>query len=177
MKIITQTKRLILREMETSDAEQAFLLNSDPEVIKFTGDKPFISVQEAEEFLRNYSDYERNGFGRWAVIIKESNKFIGWCGLKLNEDNHVDLGFRFFQNEWGKGYATESSIASLEYGFNTLGLNEIIGRASLQNTTSISVLKKLNMSFWKKDSCKGIENSVYYRLRKADYNSSYPPLD
>lgn len=171
MNKITETKRLILRELCVSDSEHFFKLNSDPEVLKFTGDLPFSSVSDAEFFLNTYSDYQKNGFGRWAVISKESDKFLGWCGLKLNEENLIDLGFRFFQNEWGKGYATESAKASLEYGFNNLDIKEIIGRASLDNKASIKVLEKLHMNFWKNDNCKGIENSVYYKLNKAQYNT------
>lgn len=173
MNIITETERVQLRELSVSDAEPFFLLNSDPEILKYTGDKPFLSVSEAEAFLKNYTEYQKNGFGRWAVISKESDTFLGWCGLKLNEANFVDLGFRFFQHEWGKGYATESARASLEYGFNTLGINEIIGRAALENKASIKVLQKLHMKFWKNDACNGIENAVYYRINKVQYNSVY----
>ena len=70
----------------------------------------------------------------------------------------------------GKGYATESANATLEIGFNNLKIEEIIGRASLDNIASIRVLEKTGMSFWKKDSCKGIENSVYYKMNKTQYN-------
>ncbi len=118
----------------------------------------------------NYSDYQTNGFGRWAVIDKPSNQFLGWCGLKLNEEKFIDLGFRFFKTQWGKGYATESARATLEYGFNQLNMNEIIGRVALDNKASINVLEKLSMTFWKYDQCKGIQNSVYYKLNKAQFN-------
>ncbi|MCT4666037.1 MAG: GNAT family N-acetyltransferase [Flavobacteriales bacterium] len=171
MKKIIESKRLILRELDISDSEDFYNLNSDPEVLKYTGDRAFSSVSEAESFLRNYNDYKKNGFGRWAVISKGSNDFIGWCGLKLNEEKLIDLGFRFFKNQWGKGYATESARASLEYGFNNLKINEVIGRASIDNKASIVVLEKLKMKFWKNDSCEGIENSVYYRINKTQYNN------
>ena len=139
-------------------------------MVKHTGDLPFLSVSDAEVFLTNYNDYKKNGYGRCAVVEKESGKFIGWCGLKLNEEDFVDIGFRFFQNEWGKGYATESALACLEYGFKHLNLNEIIGRASFENKASIRVLEKIGMTFWKTDDCNGIENSVYYRLTKEQFH-------
>ncbi|MFT5250293.1 MAG: ribosomal-protein-alanine N-acetyltransferase [bacterium] len=166
MKKIIETNRLVLRELDINDSENFFNLNSDSEVLKYTGDLPFSSIAAAENFLINYSDYKKNGFGRWAVILKETESFIGWSGLKLNEENLVDIGFRFFKKEWGKGYATESARAVLDYGFNTLKLNEIIGRASKNNISSIRVLEKLNMTFWKQDSFEGIEESVYYRIKK-----------
>jgi len=169
--IILETERLMLRELSTLDAENFYNLNSDPEVMKHTGDVPFISVESAKQFLENYSDYQNNGFGRWAVIDKESKTFLGWCGLKLNEEHLIDLGFRFFKSHWGKGYATESAKASLEYGFNHLNISDIIGRVALENKASIHVLEKLNMIFWKHDKCKGIQNSVYYTLSKLQFNT------
>ncbi len=164
MKQILQTERLILREFIIEDAQKMYELNSDFEVIKYAGDPAFDSVEQAKKFLENYSDYKRNGYGRWAVITKDTNEFIGWCGLKFNEENMVDIGFRFFRNVWNKGYATESAKAVLDYGFNSLMMNQIIARASSRNNASIRVLEKLSMNFWKIDDCEGIENSKYYRI-------------
>ncbi|MBT3587817.1 MAG: GNAT family N-acetyltransferase [Flavobacteriaceae bacterium] len=169
MKKITETNRLILRELDSNDSENFFNLNSDPEVLKYTGDLPFSSIVDAKKFLINYSDYKENGSGRWAVILKETESFIGWSGLKLNEENLVDIGFRFFKKEWGKGYATESAKAVLDYGFTILKLKEIIGRASKDNISSIRVLEKLKMTFWKQDRFMGVEESLYYRIKKNDY--------
>ena len=168
MKKILETERLILREFEISDAKKMWELNSDPEVIQYTGDPPFVSVDHARKFLSEYGDYEKNGYGRWAVIEKTSNKFIGWCGLKLNEEGLIDIGFRFFKKVWNRGYATESAKACLEYGFNILNLDEIIGRAARENRVSIRVLEKLNMSYWKEESCEGIHEAIYYKRRKVD---------
>lgn len=170
MNQITETKRLSLREFKISDANDLYLLNSDPEVIRYTGDPPFESINDAEKFIINYTEYKLNGYGRWAVILKEIDCFIGWCGLKLNEEGMVDLGFRFFKKDWGKGYATEAAIASLEYGFNKLNIDLIMGRAAIKNIASIKVLEKLRMSFWKNDICHGIDNSAYYTLSRSEYN-------
>lgn len=169
VKPIIETPRLVLREFVLNDAENIWELNSDPQVIKYTGDPPFTTVEKAREFLLNYKDYKKNGFGRWAVITKASNSFIGWCGLKFNEQNLVDLGFRFFKREWNKGYATEAAHACLEYGFIELNLKEIIGRVASQNKASIKVLEKLSMDYWKNDNCKGIEDSLYYIITKEQY--------
>lgn len=167
--MVIETERLILREFCQEDAPYIYNLNSDTEVMKYTGDIPFARVAEASVFLSNYSDFKTNGYGRWAVISKKTNHFLGWCGLKWHEEGFVDLGFRFFKTEWGKGYATEAAGASLDFGFKHLNLDEIIGRASSDNKASIRVLEKLNMQFWKRDVCKGIENSVYYRINKSQY--------
>ena len=148
MKKILETSRTYLRELSTDDAENFFLLNSDKDVLKYTGDKPFESILKTKEFLKNYNPYQEFGYGRWAVINKENNDFLGWCGLKFSADlKETDIGFRFFRKHWNKGYATETAKACLEYGFNTLKLEKIVGRAMEENIGSIKVLEKIGMQF------------------------------
>gem|GEM_PF-273292 len=143
-------------------------LNSDDEVLRYTGNSAFGSVEDARGFLSNYNNYKKNGYGRWVVINKESKEFLGWCGLKYHSEGFTDIGFRFHRKYWGTGYATESANSVLEYAFNTLGLTEIIGRASQDNIASIKVLEKIGMKFWKIDSCDGIPNSVYYKIENLN---------
>lgn len=164
--MVAETKRLILRELSQADAKYFFELNNDPEVIKYTGDSAFLSLEEAEHFLKNYSHYDEHGFGRWAVIRKEDNEFLGWCGLKFNEENYVDIGFRFFQKFWGKGYATEAAQESLRIGFDQFSITEIIGRTAKQNISSIRVLEKIGMEYFKNGECHGIEDARYFRIKK-----------
>ena len=76
MKVILQTSRLYLREFQINDAQSLFDLNNDGDVIKYTGDVAFTSIQKAKKFLLDYQDYAKNGFGRWAVIEKESHEFL-----------------------------------------------------------------------------------------------------
>jgi RimJ/RimL family protein N-acetyltransferase/GNAT superfamily N-acetyltransferase len=159
MKPILETTRLYLREFMLSDASCLFHLNNNPNVLKYTGDLPFKSVDEANRFIENYTDYKRNGFGRWAVCLKENNEFIGWCGLKRDGiTGVVDLGFRFFENHWGKGFATEAAKVCVKYGFFKLNLNQIIGRAYIENKASINVLNKCNFKF---------EKTIEYDLQPA----------
>jgi len=168
--IIIETNRLILKEFSFEDAESMYALNLDSEVLKFTGDKPFKSVDEAFNFIKNYRDYSKNGFGRWSVFLKENGSYIGWCGLKLNEENRVDVGFRFAKQYWSKGYATESAKACLDYGFNQLHIEEIIGRADTDNKASVKVLVKINMLFWKSGNFEGVKNASFFKLTKKQFN-------
>ena len=162
--MIAETQRLILRELTPDDAQFAFDLNSDYEVLKYTGDEPFDSVEDARTFLENYSDYQRNGFGRWGVVLKETGKLIGWCGLKRDrETQEVDLGYRFFQESWNKGYATEASVACLEIGKNNFGLEHIVARARKENPASYKVMEKLGFSF-EKDFLEDDETWVLYAI-------------
>jgi RimJ/RimL family protein N-acetyltransferase len=176
MKIQIETTRLLLREFESSDAQDLYELNADPLVMRYTGDKPFGNTKDALSFIKDYNAYKKTGMGRWAVIEKESNNFLGWCGLKLHPGDFVDIGFRFKQQHWGKGYATEAATSCLEHGFINLKLSEIIGRAANENLPSIRVLEKLGMSYWKNDACESIIQAKYYKITQTQYfqlKSSY----
>lgn len=166
MKHILETSPLILRELDSKDAKNFYDLNSNPNVIKYTGNSAFKNVEEAKEFLENYTDYKFNGYGRWAVILKTTDKFIGWCGLKFDElENETDIGFRFFEEEWNKGYATESAIACIHYGFEKLKLKRIIGRAMKENVGSIKVLEKIGLEYEKNAVLAG-KDAVIYKIEK-----------
>ena len=167
MKIIAETNRLLLRELNPEDSEHFYNLNLNPNVIKYTGNSAFKNIQEARLFLENYDDYNRNGYGRWAAINKENNEFIGWCGLKYDEElDETDIGFRFFEHHWNKGYATESAIACLDYGFKILNLETIIGRAMVENTASIKVLEKIGLQFVKEFDFDEHNKGVIYKIDK-----------
>ena len=161
-----ETERTYLRNLTTKDAKDFFNLNLDQEVLRYTGDKPFKTVQKAKNFLEQYDQYERYGVGRLAVIEKKSNKFIGWCGLKFSPDlNEYDIGFRFLKNFWNQGYATETAKRCLEFGFKVLMLDEIVGRAMTENKASIKVLEKIGMTFKKNFDFDGKEGVVYQTSR------------
>lgn len=158
-----ETPRLYLREMTADDAEHAYRLNLDPEVIRYTGDDAFESVEAARKFLEAYDHYKKYGFGRWAVIEKESGNYLGWCGLKYTQDlNEYDIGFRFFKIYWNKGYATEAAETCLRAGFTTFNMPEIVGRVMPENKASQRVLVKLGLEYWQERVSDG-ETELIYR--------------
>ena len=166
MKEILKTERLLLRELNPGDAENFYKLNLNPNVIKYTGNSAFKDINEAKEFLENYQDYKLNGFGRWAVAEKSTSKFLGWCGLKYDQNlDETDVGFRFFEEEWNKGYATESAKECLTYGFENLKLKKIIGRAMKDNIGSIKVLEKIGLEYEKDVNFDG-QDAVIYKIEK-----------
>ncbi len=147
--IITETDRLILRLQTYEDAANLVEMNSDPEVVRYTGDGYLANMAEARALLeeRVFSQWQKYKMGRFAVTLKDST-FLGWCGLKyFPETDEVDLGYRFMKKYWGKGYATESSRACLNYGFHDLKLNRIIAKAMPDNKDSLKVMQKLGMTF------------------------------
>jgi RimJ/RimL family protein N-acetyltransferase len=163
--ILFESPRLLFREWALSDASWLKELNDDPDVLKHTGDRPFLTIEEVEDFIDNYDQYKTHGFGRWAVYLKENNVPIGWCGLRYNEEETIDLGFRLFKMTWGKGYATEAAIATLNYGFSELHILEVVGRTAKANIASIRVLEKAGMKFWKEGKAHGLEDVQYYKIR------------
>lgn len=143
-----ETERTIMRRLSKEDAIDFYNLNLDKEVLKYTGDQPFENIQASIDFLTNYDQYEKYGVGRLAVIDKRTFKFIGWCGLRYSrEKNEYDIGFRFLKNYWNKGFATETAKKCLEYGFEALKIDRIVGRAMKENIGSIKVLEKIGMKF------------------------------
>ena len=141
-----ETERLFLREFTVDDVESYLTLRSDPEILRYTGDAPLRSLEEARQAILDYPDFQTVGFGRWACVLKETGRAVGFCGLKyLEELDEVDLGYRFLTEYWGRGLATESSLASLEYGFRVLRLERILGLARPENHASIRVLEKVGM--------------------------------
>jgi RimJ/RimL family protein N-acetyltransferase len=166
MRAILETPRLLLREFQPEDAEHFYELSQDPDVLTYTGDPPFESVQKAAEFLKDYYQYKRYGYGRWAVILKETGDFLGWTGLRRDDlMAQTDLGFRLFRKNWGKGYATEAGLACIRYGFNQLHLTRIVGRVMKGNKASIRVLEKCGMTFVKEMEFEAHPGCLYEILK------------
>lgn len=166
--ILLETPRLLLRKKVLEDAPFFLELNSDPEVTRYTGDTAFKNLGEAENIVRYViAQYEKNGYGRWLVSLKETGEPLGWCGLKYHDDSgDTDLGYRFMKQHWGKGYATEAGSACLDYGFSQLGLKRIIGRAATGNQASIQVLKKLGMTFFGEDHLHDSPAYIYHIVKE-----------
>lgn len=156
-----------MRKLTTEDASDFYNLNLDEEVLKYTGEKPFVNLQASIDFLTNYDQYEKYEVGRLAVIVKETGKFIGWCGLKYSQDkNEYDIGFRFYKDYWNKGFATETAKKCLDFGFTELGIEKIIGRAMKENIASIKVLEKTGMKFKENFDFEGQEGVIYELTKK-----------
>ncbi|PKF74151.1 GNAT family N-acetyltransferase [Chryseobacterium sp. PMSZPI] len=172
--MILETERLILRPFEDTDFERMFLMDSDPEVMKYLG-KPVTNVEESKEAIRMIQkQYKENGVGRLAVIEKESGLMIGWSGLKLLKQpinghvNTLDLGYRFIPEFWGKGYAMETAKVSLAYGFNELGANTIYAYADSGNTGSNYILTKLGFENTGEFEDSGVK-CFWYELQREKY--------
>ncbi len=166
-----ETERLILRPFTMDDVDPAYEMNLDPEVSRYTHDGGVRPRDDIESRIKNdvLGDYTKHGFGRFVVIHKADDRFIGFSSLKfVDEFDEVDLGYRFVQAYWGQGIATEAGWASLDFGFNQLKLSRIIAVALEENQGSINVMDKLGFTF-DKTIKEGPYSAAYYKLDVADY--------
>lgn len=127
-KMITETERLIIREMMQSDLEALCKILCDEEVMRAAYESAF-SVEEAQSWMnRHFQRYAKYGFGLWAVVLKETNEMIGQCGLTIQswrEKEVLEIGYLFQKAYWHKGYATEAAIACKEYAFSVLNADSV----------------------------------------------------
>ena len=180
MKIFTETERFILREILPTDVDGMFELDSDSEVHRYLGNKPVTDKKQIVEvinFIRQ--QYIDNGIGRWAIIDKKTNDFIGWTGLKFvtdltnNHKNYYDLGYRLRKKYWGQGIATETAFASLNYAFDKLKLNEVYAIADCENDGSNKILNKMGLKFIETFELDGIKHN-WYKIEKTKYENKKP---
>lgn len=172
-----ETDRLILRAIEASDADGLFELDSNPRVHQFLGNRPIKRKDEVYAIIDYiHKQYSDNGIGRWAMIEKASGEFMGWTGIKIESKetngytDYCDLGYRMIPRFWGKGYATESSLVAVDYGFKVLDISTIYGAAHIDNIASNKVLQKAGLEFV---NCFEYEGQMHnwYALNQQKWNS------
>jgi RimJ/RimL family protein N-acetyltransferase len=152
MRKLFETNRLILRELTQNDAEDLFKFFGDPEAMRyFPGTK---NLNEIEEWLSLvFQSYQNMHFGPWAVILKGSNEFLGYCGLYLQKNvdgkDEVEILYGFIRRYWGMGYATEAAIGVYEYGKTELKLRRFIALVEPGNLRSSNVVRKVGMKLEK----------------------------
>jgi RimJ/RimL family protein N-acetyltransferase len=146
-----QTTRLLLRELTEADADAVYLLNRNPEVVRYLGEPVLQNPEHALAILRSHilPQYRLYGVGRFAVIQQSDGAFVGWCGLKYSAElAEYDLGYRLHSQHWGLGYATEAARAVLEWARQALPPTaRIVGRVHVDNAASARVLQKLGLRF------------------------------
>jgi ribosomal-protein-alanine N-acetyltransferase len=149
MDILFQSSRLYFREFTENDVELLYNLNSNPNVIKYVHE-PAPTLENVTDILHNniLLQYKLYNHGRWAVHLKSNDEFIGWCGLKhIKEDDEIDLGYRFKEKYWGKGYGYEAVQATIDYGLKKLKLKRIVATALPENIASWKIMEKTGMKY------------------------------
>ena len=145
-----RTERLLLREWRDEDREPFAAINADPVVMEH-----FPRTQTREESDLGVdgilAHFDRHGFGLWAVEVSGVSPFIGFVGLSVpGFEAHftpaVEVGWRLAPSAWGNGYATEGALASLRFGFDVVGLEEIVSFTTTTNERSQRVMQRIGMT-------------------------------
>ena len=146
---VLSTPRLILRPWRDADRVPFAALNADPTVMAFFPSTISRAASDAsiDAWLQQFSD---RGWSNWAVELKATGEFIGFVGLSvpvrvLPFTPCVEVGWRLMRQAWGHGYATEAAREALRFGFDTLGLAEIVSFTSVMNTRSRAVMERIGM--------------------------------
>ncbi|MCP4271249.1 MAG: GNAT family N-acetyltransferase [Gammaproteobacteria bacterium] len=144
------TQRLKLRRFTPNDIEPLHQILLDPVLLRYFPKSPHSLLRERCETMvmkqiQHWADY---GYGRWALEPITEAKLIGWCGLQyLTDTDEIEVGYLLDKAYWGQGLITEAAQFSIQYGFETLDIKELIGITHPDNTASQRVLEKIGLQF------------------------------
>lgn len=144
-----ETDRLLLRPYEENDVALAHtLIYSDAEVMTYLDDGVPRPIEGTEKTIRYFIRHQQeHGFSIWAVTDKVAGEYVGQCGLcLLGKTGDIEVAYAFGKEYWGKGYATETARASLQYGFKEAGLSRVVALSYPPNLASQNVMRKLGMT-------------------------------
>lgn len=170
MTVSLQTSRLLLRQWRGDDVAGFAELSADPAVMEYL-------VALPDWVARKRAHWREHGFGQWVVEIPETASFIGVVGLETvsyeaDFTPAVEVAWRLAQAHWGQGFATEAARAALHYGFEKLGLSEIVAVTVPANWRSRRVMERLGMTYMPEDDFDHprlpegpLKRHVLYRLR------------
>jgi len=145
-----RTDRLLLRRWRDSDREPFAAINADPRVMEFFP-ATLTRAQSDELAERIERELEERSFGLWAVEVPEVVEFAGFVGLEVPSfESHftpcVEVGWRLAAEHWGRGYASEAARAAVRFGFERLGLKEIVSFTARTNLRSRRVMERIGMT-------------------------------
>jgi len=176
---VVETVRLGLRNLELSDNSELYKILSDRETMVHYP-RPYTQKETEDWINRSIKSYKNNNFGLWAVIIKKEKRFIGQCGISMQNIDGEDvpeIGYHINKNYWKRGFASEAAQKCLEYGFIDLGLEKIFIHTSVKNIPSMRVAEKVGMKKRKEydkevGQSKKIMRHVVYSLHRNECENS-----
>jgi RimJ/RimL family protein N-acetyltransferase len=145
-----RTERLLLRPWRVEDREAFAVLNADPAVMEYF---PGTLIRSESDALaeRIDSHIQRLGYGFWAAELPGETPFIGFIGLvaadaEMPFSPAIEIGWRLGREHWGRGLASEGARAALAFGFEQLGLEQIVALTAARNLRSRRVMERLGMA-------------------------------
>ncbi|NYF25382.1 GNAT family N-acetyltransferase [Sporosarcina sp. JAI121] len=173
---VIETRRLILREVTTADANDMFTYLSDKDVVKPMGLFPFQTVKDVWDEISWYQSIYEEGTGiRWGITLKGSGKVIGSCGFlnMLSKHYRAEVGYELSKDYWGKGIASEALEGVVKYGYQHFNLERIEALIEPANLLSQKLVEKQG---FRKDgllrhyefSCGKFDDLYMYSIIKED---------
>ena len=144
------TERLLLRRWRDEDRGPFAALNADPAVMEHFPSP--MTRAESDAFVdRIIAQHDEHGWGLWAVEVQATGRFIGFTGLAVPRfEAHftpaVEVGWRLARDAWGSGYASEAARAAVAFGFDELGLEQIVSFTAVGNLRSRAVMVRIGMT-------------------------------
>ncbi|MBA2493342.1 MAG: GNAT family N-acetyltransferase [Acidobacteria bacterium] len=163
-----ETERLIMRPFIESDVDEIFAMRSDEDIMRFIREPQ--GRKESFDWIKLVSaHWNTDKLGFCAVIEKNANKFLGWCGIwRLKETGEMEIGYAIDKAYWGKGFATEAAEKFMRYAFEQLNAEKLVAVARPENTASRRVMEKLGMKFVKTGTFYS-QTLVQYSISKSEW--------
>ena len=182
-----ETERLLLREFLDRDREPFATLNADPRVMEHFPGR--LTRDESDAFVDRMGErWAQDGLGLWAVERREDGGFLGFTGLapprfEASFTPCVEVGWRLAVDAWGHGYATEAARASLRFGFERRGLDEILSWTVPANVRSRAVMERIGMTHDEADDFdhpslpvgSPLRRHVLYRISREQWAATVTP--
>jgi ribosomal-protein-alanine N-acetyltransferase len=165
------TTRLSLRPLLPADAVTLHRIYHSEGVLRyFPNPVPPLLKKVQRNIVGQRVHWEKYGYGNWGVLLHGEEEIIGWAGLQyLPELDETEVGFLMDRPFWGKAYATEAALASLEFGFEHFNLSHIIALVHQDNLASRRVIEKCGMTYLDARTLWGIE-LMRYQIDRSSFN-------
>ena len=164
-----ETARLIIRPYTLDDLDDHFaVIASDPDVMQFLpGGEPRTYEQSQRSVAYMAEQWDTQDYGFWALFLKDGGDFIGYTGLMTIPPDHqyVEIAYAIGKDYWGQGYTTEAGRATLTYGFDVCGFEQILALAVPDNIASQRVMEKIGMIY------DGLTTAFYDGWELVQYHS------
>ncbi|HUI88798.1 MAG TPA: GNAT family N-acetyltransferase [Anaerolineales bacterium] len=171
MKIPTlETTSTRLRPFKLDDVDALFQIANQRDIFKYFPNPAPWTREKAGKFIQSQLEHwQRHGFGWWGVEAAEHPELVGWNGLQyLPETDEVEVGYLISQTFQGRGWTTEGTIASLRFGFETLGIESIIAIVHPDNIASQRVALKCGLSLVDRNNYFGMD-CFRYRIEAKEF--------
>ncbi len=161
------TSHLALRQLQSKDAEVLHRIYQSEDVLRYFPNPVPPPLEKIRRFIVGQQEHwEKHSYGNWGILVDGKQEIIGWAGLQyLPELDETEVGFLLDRLFWGKGYATEAALGSLNFGFEHFHLDHIIALVHPDNLASQRVIEKCGLVYKDTLSLWGIE-LMRYRIEK-----------